>query len=196
MSGLPDALPPTFTTKAARQLGVHPRSLYAWRDAGEVVELSRGVFRRGDAPPATYPDLLAVALRAPRGIMCCLSAAVVHDLTDELAPNVDLAMPNDCWVPRVDHPPTRVFRFAPTTFTLGLDQVEAAPGESVPVYDAARTVVDLIRLRHRLGETIAYRALNRYWDSPGARPRLLVEYAQALGALSAVRAAIDVVGAR
>ena len=43
----------------------------------------RGVFRRVDAPFASYPDLLAVAYRAPRAIMCCVSAAAVN-LTDEL----------------------------------------------------------------------------------------------------------------
>lgn len=77
-------LPNTFTTGTARARGVHPRDLYAWRDREQIHDLSRGVFRRTDAPPASYPDLLAVAYRAPRAIVCCVSAAVVHDLTDEL----------------------------------------------------------------------------------------------------------------
>ncbi|WP_408649980.1 type IV toxin-antitoxin system AbiEi family antitoxin domain-containing protein [Jatrophihabitans sp.] len=63
-------LPPTFTTAAALSRGVHPRNLYAWRDDGQVIELSRGVFRRADAPPASYPDLLAVAYRSPAAIVC------------------------------------------------------------------------------------------------------------------------------
>jgi hypothetical protein len=82
MRFLSDTLPPTFTTKTARDLGVHPRELYTWRDARKITELSRGVFRRADAPPASYPDILAVAYRAPLAIVCCLSAAVIHDLTD------------------------------------------------------------------------------------------------------------------
>ena len=48
-----DLLAPTFTTKAALALGVHPRDLYAWRAGGLLIELSRGVFRTVDAPPAT-----------------------------------------------------------------------------------------------------------------------------------------------
>ena len=48
-----ETLPATFTTGEARAAGVHPRELYSGRDTGAYVELSRGVFRRADAPAAT-----------------------------------------------------------------------------------------------------------------------------------------------
>lgn len=189
-------MPDTFTSATAFSRGVHPRELYAWRDAGEVVELSRGVFRRADAPLAGHPDLLAVSYRVPRAIVCCVSAAAVHDLTDEQPVRVQVAVPNGTHPPRIDHPPTKVFRFDPRTFELGLTSVEAAPGEAVRVYDPARTVTDLMRLRHRLGEAIAHAALNRYMARPDARPALLLRYARELGVLGPVRRALDVVSAR
>jgi predicted transcriptional regulator of viral defense system len=175
---------------------VHPRELYTWRDAGEIIELSRGVFRRTDAPPASYPDLLAVAYRAPRGILCCLSAAVVHDLTDEQPREVQVAVPKGSHPPEISYPPAAVFRFDAATFELGLSAFDAAPQEPVRVYDAARTVTDLMRLRHRLGEPIAYTALNRYLRQPGSRPALLFTYARALGALGPMRSAVDIASAR
>lgn len=196
MKALRDALPPTFTTKAARDLDVHPRDLYAWRDSGEIVELSRGVFRRGDAPPASYPDALAVAYRAPRAIVCCMSAAAVHELTDELMASVQIAVPNRGHPPKIDYPPTTAFRFDEKTFELGLSTFEAAPGESVRVYDAARTVVDLMRMRHRFGEPVAHSALHRHLARPGSRPANLLEYAEALGVFGPMRAALDIASAR
>ena len=189
-------MPDTFTSATAFSRGLHPRDLYAWRDTGEIVELSRGVFRRADAPLAAHPDLLAVSYRVPRAIVCCVSAAVVHDLTDEQPVRVQVAVPNGTHPPRIDHPPTRVFRFHPRTFELGLTSTEAASGEPVRVYDAARTVVDLMRLRHRLGESIAHAALNRYMIQPDGRPALLLEYARELGVLGPMRRALDVVSAR
>jgi hypothetical protein len=189
-------LPPTFTTQAARSLGVHTRDLYAWRDHGEIIELSRGVFRRSDAPPASYPDMLAVAHRAPHAIACCLSAAAIHNLTDELAPSVQIAVAKGTHVPTIDYPPTTVLQFAPDTFQLGLSTTEAAPGEQVRVYDAARTVTDLMRLRHRFGEPIAHSALHRFLGTPGARPALLLEYAQALGVFGPMSTALDIATAR
>jgi hypothetical protein len=94
------------TTAQARRMGVHPRDLYLWRDRGEIVELPRGVFRRGDAPPATYPDQLAVAYRAPQAIVCCISAAAVWDLTDELPAAVQVAVRKSAHPPHIDQPPT------------------------------------------------------------------------------------------
>lgn len=87
----------------------------------------------------------------------------------------------------------QIFRFRPATFELGLSSFQAAPGESVRIYDQARTVVDLIRLRHRFGEPIAYTALNRYLTKPDAQRRPLLIYASQLGAERAVRGALDVI---
>ncbi len=195
MSVLVD-MPETFTSAAAFLRGVHPRELYGWRDAGEIVELSRGVFRRADAPLAEYPDLLTVSYRAPRAIVCCVSAAAVHALTDEQPIGVQVAVANGTHPPRIDHPPTRVFRFDLKTFELGLTSIEAAPAEQIRIYDPARTVTDLMRLRHRLGESIAHTALNRYMTRSDGRPALLLEYARELGVLGPMRRALDIVSAR
>ena len=69
MSGLA-GLPATFTTGEAVAHGVHPRDLYAARDSGAIIELSRGVFRHAEASLATYP-------RLPRG---CAPRAAGHRL--------------------------------------------------------------------------------------------------------------------
>jgi len=188
-------LPDTFTTGTARSYGVHPRDLYAWRDSRTVIELSRGVFRRADAAAASWPDLLAVAYRAPRAIVCCISAAAVHGLTDELPVAVQIAVVARAHPPKITYPPTSVFRFEEHTFELGLSHVDAAPGEQVRIYDPARTVVDLIRLRHRLGEPVAFGALHRYLRLRGARPGRLLEYAERLDAAGPVARALDVASA-
>ncbi|NEA31836.1 type IV toxin-antitoxin system AbiEi family antitoxin domain-containing protein [Streptomyces sp. SID13031] len=195
MKEVEKALPNTFTTRTAAGLGVHSRDLYAWRDDGRIVELSRGVFRRADAPAATYPDLLAVAHRSPGAVTCCISAAAVHDLTDELPVAVQIAVPRRSRTPRIEYPPTTAFRFDEDTFKLGLSQIEAAPGESVRVYSPTRTVVDLMRLRGRLGEPLAYSVLQRYLRSRAAKPGLLLDFAGKLDVYGPVRRALDVASA-
>jgi predicted transcriptional regulator of viral defense system len=194
MPGVVD-LPATFTTTQARHVGMHPRDLYRARDEGRVIELSRGVFRRADAPEASYPDLLAVAHRAPRAVVCLLSAAAAHDLTDELPLGVQIAVPRGAWRPRIEYPRVEVFQFDASTFELGLSTIEAADGERVRVYSPTRTVVDLMRLRGRIGEPVALIALRRYVASPGARVGQLIELARALDVLGPVRAAVDVLAA-
>ena len=196
MKVLSESLPSTFTTGTALAHSVHPRDLYTWRDGGRLVELTRGVFRRADAPPASYPDALAVSYRSPRAILCCVSAAVVHELTDELPLAVQIAVPKRSHIPVIDHPPVQVLRFEESAFELGLSSFEAAPGEHTRVYDPARTVVDLMRFRRRFGEPVAHTALHRYLASPSPRPARVLEYARALGVFGPVRAALDVMSAR
>ena len=191
-----DLLPPTFTTETARSRGVHPRDLYAWRDGGDLVELTRGVYRRADALPASYPDALAVSYRSPRVIVCCVSAAAVHDLTDEMPAAVQIAVPKRAHSPVIDHPLVQVFRFEESLFEVGLSSFEAAPGERVRIYDPARTVVDLMRFRRRFGEPVAHSSLRRYLDSAASpRPALLLEYASVLGVFGPMRVVLDVMSA-
>ncbi|MGV8910686.1 MAG: type IV toxin-antitoxin system AbiEi family antitoxin domain-containing protein [Propionicimonas sp.] len=192
----PGSLPSTFTTSVALSRGVHPRDLYAWRDGGQIVELSRGVFRRADAPAASYPDLLAVAHRSTVAIVCCRSAAAIHDLSDEIPPAVQIAVPHRQRPPRIAYPPTEVFRFDAATFELGMSRVEAAPKEWVRIYDPMRTVVDLMRLRGRLGEDLAYGALQRYLRRRDAHPAELLSMATALDVRGPMRRALDVAMAR
>lgn len=187
-------LPPTFTTGHALHAGVHPRELYRARDEGRVVELSRGVFRRVDAPEPSWPDLLAVHYRAPGAVVCLLSAAAVHELTDEMPVAVQVAVPRGAWRPKIDFPPVEVFAWARGTFDLGLGVVEAAPGEPVPVYSPARTVVDMWRLRHRWGESPAQVALRRFLRAGGSADEL-IRLARPLGVLGPLRAASDVLTA-
>ncbi|MCY7287196.1 MAG: hypothetical protein LH624_02830 [Cryobacterium sp.] len=87
---------------------------------------------------------------------------------------------------------TEVFRFDASTFELGLSRVEAAPEEWVRIYDPTRTVVDLMRLRGRLGEDLAYGGLQRYLRRRDARPGELLSVATALDVRGPMRRALEV----
>ena len=134
-------------------------------------------------------------VRAPVAVVCLVSAAALHELCDELPLAVQIAVPRGARSPRITLPPVEVFHFDALTFQLGLGEVQAAPGEWVRVYTAARTVVDLMRFRHRIGEPLALGALRRYLASTGARPGLLLDLAGSLDVLGPVRAAVDVLEA-
>ncbi len=191
---IPD-LPTTFTTSTAIAAGLPGVSLLRLRDAGELTELSRGIFRHADAPEPTHPDLLALSLRVPNGIICAVSAAAAYDLTDELLARVQIAVARGTTRPKITYPPTRVFTFEPSTFELGLTEIEAAPGEWVRIYSPPRTVVDLMKLRRQIGENIALIVLRRYLSTPDAEPGRVLEFARALKVFGPVQAALDAVGA-
>ena len=109
---------------------------------------------------------------------------------------VQIAVPKRSHAPTIDYPRVSVFRFEESTFEVGLTEFDAAPGERVRIYDAARTVVDLMRFRRRFGEPTAHTALHRYLSAEGPRPALLLDYAQTLGVFGPMRAALDVASAQ
>src|SRR5262249_31335908 len=110
-----DRLPPTFTPADVAAAGIPRHTTYAWRDAGMIVELGRGVYRKADAPETAYLDLLAATKRAPRAIICLVSALAVHDLTDEIPPAVQLAVPRGAHPPQISYPMVEFSRFDPRT---------------------------------------------------------------------------------
>jgi len=151
-------LPASFTTAQAAEHGVPRWRLYELRDKGLVVSLSRGVWRLADAPPTAHESLVAVSLRAPRGTVCLVSALSFHDLTDEIPSAVDLAVARGHNRPHIDYPPVAVHVFDADTFELGREHREVAAGETVPIYNEVRSVIDAIRLRHRIGSDVAFGA--------------------------------------
>ncbi|MEV8377331.1 hypothetical protein AB0P21_31620 [Kribbella sp. NPDC056861] len=187
-------LPPTFTAAHAYEAGLSDRDLVTLVSDESVDELSRGVYRRTDAPETAHLDLLAVHLRVPRAVICGESALALHELIDDIPAAVHIAVPRGALRPAISYPPVVVAQYAVKNFDLNIEQYEAAAGEFVPVYDAARSVVDAMRHRHRIGQTLAVAALARYVRTSGPDGiGALQQIARQLNALSIIRPAVEAV---
>jgi hypothetical protein len=183
-------LAPIFHAHQAIDAGVSWRDLYRARDAGVVLELSRGLFQLRESAGLDQLDFVIVTARAPRGMVCLSSALAYWDLSDEIAPWVDLAVPKGGHRPRIDSPPTRVHVFQASTFDLGRTEVEVAPQIRFAITDPERSVADAFRLRHRIGEDVAAGALRRYLRQPRSKPSRLFEIATKLRVGAPMTAAI------
>src|SRR5437879_5932826 len=84
-------LRPTFTSTEALRAGISSRDLARLLAAGELHELSRGVYRSAAAPESAYLDLIAVTKRAPQAVACGESALALHELIDDIPSAVHLA---------------------------------------------------------------------------------------------------------
>jgi len=145
-------------TAQALRAGVHPRDLYALRDAGALECLSRGVYRLAELPPLAEPDLATVALRIPRAVIALVSALHFHGLTTEIPHGVDIALPPGTARPQLAWPPLRVVRLSGKMFTSGVE-IHQREGIRLRVYAAAKTVADCFKFRNRLGSEVAVEAL-------------------------------------
>lgn len=171
--------------------GARWEDLYRLRDSGELIELSRGVFRVADAPATAHLDLVAVCRRAPEGMICLNSAASFWDQSDEMPGAVHLAIARGRHRPRIVYPPTRVHVFAAATFSLGREMKKIDSGETIAISSKERTVVDLMRLRSRVGRDLALGALRRYLQGGDSRPGELLALARHLRVGSVMAEAME-----
>lgn len=148
-------------TQEAVRFGIHPRTLRALHHAGVVEKLSRGLYRLAVLPPLAEPDLVTVALRVPRGVICLVSALAFHELTTQIPHEVSLAIARGAEPPRIEHPPVRIFWFSGRAFTAGVE-THSVDGVPVRVYSAAKTVADCFKYRNKLGIDTAVEALRLY----------------------------------
>jgi predicted transcriptional regulator of viral defense system len=164
-------------TREALELGIHPRTLYRMRDDGTVEQISRGVYRLASLPILSHPDLITVALRVPRAVVCLVSALAYHDATSEIPHEVQIALPRRTKPPKINFPPLRVFSFSGPALSEGVETT-LLDGVKVRIFDLPKTVVDCFRFRNKLGLDVAIEALNQAMKRKGVRPAELLRYAR------------------
>ena len=164
-------------TMEAVRYGVHPRTLYAMRDAGLLERVGRGVYRLADLPPLGDPDLVAVALRVPQGVLCLISALAFHEIATQIPHEVYVALKRGAERPRLEHPPVRVFWFTGRAFMEGIE-THTLDGVGVRVYGAAKTVADCFKYRNKLGLDTAIESLRFFLKEKRGSPDDLVRFAR------------------
>lgn len=148
-------------TSAALREGIHPRTLYALRKEGVLVQLARGLYRLSDLPPLGNPDLATVALKVRGGVICLISALAYHHLTTQVPHEVHLALPKDQKPPRLDHPPLRIFHFDRQSYGEGV-AVQTIDRVPVRIYSSEKTIADCFKFRNKIGLDVALEALKTY----------------------------------
>ncbi|MBN1594070.1 MAG: type IV toxin-antitoxin system AbiEi family antitoxin domain-containing protein [Candidatus Coatesbacteria bacterium] len=145
-------------TSEAMELGIHQRTLYLMRDKGVVENLSRGLYRLAEMPPPGRPDLVTVALKVPKGVICLISALAFFDVTTQIPHEVHVAVLLNARIPRLRYPPIRAFRFGVKAFSAGIEGHEI-DGVPVQIYCLEKTVADCFKFRNKIGLDVAIEAL-------------------------------------
>ena len=163
-------------TSQAIRLGIAPRTLYALRDTGQIIELTRGVYRLADAPPLSQTDLVQVTLRIPKGVICLISALAFHNLTIQIPHEVYVALPLDAEKPRLTYPPVRLFWLSPQTYSAGI-QEHTLDGVTVRLYNREKTIADCFKYRNKVGLNVALEALKEGLGQ-GCKPDSIMDFAR------------------
>jgi len=163
-------------TSQAIELGIAPRTLYAMHDAGLLVKITRGVFRLAEAASLSDADLIQVALRIQKGVICLISALAYHNLTTQIPHQIYVALPLHAEKPRLKYPPVRLFWFSRSVYSAGIDE-HLIDGISVSMYNREKTIADCFKYRNKIGLDIAIKALKEGLDQ-GCNVVSIIEYAR------------------
>ena len=164
-------------TGEATAQGVHCRTLYAMRDAGILERLDRGLYRLADLPPLSDPDLVPVARKIPKGVICLISALHFHNITTQIPPAVSIAVKRGTEPPRLNFPPIRAYWFSGEAFTAGVEE-HTIENTTIRVYGAEKTLADCFKYRNKIGMDTVLEALDLYSERKQHKPRKLIQFAR------------------
>jgi predicted transcriptional regulator of viral defense system len=155
------------------------KTFYAMRDQGILVRISWGLYRLADTPSPGNPDLLTVAMRAPKAVICLISALDFYNLTEQIPHFVYIALPNKAEMPRIKHPPVQVIWPSKKIYNAGI-QKTTIDKASIKIYSPEKTITDCFKYRNKIGLDVAVDALKHYLDQPRNQQdfNTLMEYAQ------------------
>jgi predicted transcriptional regulator of viral defense system len=127
-----------FTTAQAKDLGVHPKTLWAMANRDRIKRLSFGVYQDLGAPTTPWTQCMSAALW-PQGVTGVLShqtALSLMDLSDVNPARIHLTLPRGYRVRRRKVPAVLVLHWA------DLPEEDVGSVEGVPVTKAAHTIRD------------------------------------------------------
>jgi len=173
-------------TREALALGIHRRTLYGLRNEGELVPVTRGLYRIEEMEIPAQVHFADVIKRIPKGVICLLSALNFHELTSQMPHQIWIAIDRKARKPKIDYPPIRVFHFSSASFTRGIE-MHSIMEQNVRIYNRAKTVIDCFRWKNAVGLDVAIEAAKEYLKRRDSSPSKLMEYARACNVEKFVR---------
>jgi len=153
---------------------------------GRLTKVGRGLYAAAESSITENASLMEACKRAPRGVVCLLTALRFHEIGTQNPADVWLAVRSKDRKPRVEHLRLRIVRFSERAMTEGVDEHHIG-GVTVRMTNPPRTVVDCFKYRNKIGLDVAVEALRECRRQRRATPAELADYAKANHVLNVMR---------
>jgi len=161
----------------AVRLGVRPGTLRDMVETDQLEQLARGLYTVKSTPDLSVPDLVIVAAKIPKAVICLVSALSFHEITTHFARGVQILLPRGSHPPVLDYPPIQVHSAVRSVYELG-HEVHLIDGVKVTVTDPEKTLVDCVKFRNQLGTELVIEALRTYRQSMRIQVDKMMNYAR------------------
>jgi predicted transcriptional regulator of viral defense system len=158
-------------------LGIPKHVIYAMVESGDLVRETQGIYRLKEIEPLGNPDLVQIALRVPRAVICLISALYFYDLTTQIPYKVYVALPRDVKTPKIEYPPIWTFHFSSESYHAGIE-TQIVDGVKVQIYNREKTIADCFKFRQKVGMDVTLEAIKDYLKQPRPNVSLLLKYAR------------------
>lgn len=125
---------------------------------GELRKLQRGLYAAATLPASEHSSLLEATRKAPKAVICLLSALRFHEIGTQAPSEVWIAVAGKAWAPRIISPAVRIVRFSGEALRYGVQEEEVSGG-TIRVFSPAKTVADCFKFRNKIGMDVALEAL-------------------------------------
>ncbi len=145
-------------SKEVSALGIPRNYLSRLVRRGQLKRVGRGLYASDSFPITENLSLIEATARAPKGVICLLSALRFHNLTTQIPHQVWMAIDVKAWTPRITYPPIRFVRMSGVALQFGVKEYPVRGG-TVRAFSVAKTVADCFKFRNKVGTDVALEAL-------------------------------------
>jgi predicted transcriptional regulator of viral defense system len=150
------------TAREIAAVGIHRQALTRLVEAGQLDRVARGIYRLPDQSITEHHGLVLACTAVPQGVITLISALQFHRIGTQLASEVWIALDRRARRPALKYPPLRVVRYTGDALSEGV-QPHRIEGQTVRVYNVAKTVADCFKYRNKIGLDVALEALQEAW---------------------------------
>ena len=176
-----------LTADLAR-LGIPRAYLTILEQRGEIIKVSRGVYRAANALEDEWFSFQAVYRLA---IYSHETALFLHDLTDRTPLFYTVSIPSGYHSVSLKQSGRKIFYVSRALLDLGVMPIKSPHGNTIRATNLERTICDILRSRNQMDIQIVYDALKRYVRRDDKDLELLYQYAQRFGVQKIVREYIE-----
>jgi predicted transcriptional regulator of viral defense system len=169
-----------------RAAGVAAQTISRAVQAGEVIQLARGLYQRADSEIDMDQSLAEASKIVPRGVIAMVSALAFHGLTDQMPRKVWVAINAKDWAPAPAYPPLRVVEFRERYMQQGVEH-HSISGVEVPIFSVPKTLADVFRNPRLVDRSVAVEGLRAALDQRKATPSSIADVAIAADAWKIMR---------
>ncbi len=165
----------TVTTAEVTSAGILRAHLKALVDKGLLERAARGVYV---LPTVLDDEMFNLQTRFRRGIFSHETALFIHDLTDRTPIKFSMTFPYGYNTSSLQKENVRYVRVKKELFDIGAVWATSPSGNPIRVYNAERTLCDLLRGRSDTDIQVLTDAFKRYTHQKQKDIPLLSEYAK------------------